>query len=127
MHDNVYYLPNIMYLRDFPRQSAKLAIVSRTPKDGSETFFEELKYVPLKIIGPVSKVNSEQNIQDLLYTTIPDYLRKDAFYRLWISDMAQISEMFCDINESDTIGFCLTSQKRIALAIMLIMYRCDYS
>ena len=114
MHDNVYYLPNIMYLRDFPRQSAKLAIVSRTPKDGSETFFEELKYVPLKIIGPVSKVNSEQNIQDLLYTTIPDYLRKDAFYRRWISDMAQISEMFCDINESDTIGFCLTSQRGCA-------------
>ena len=103
-----------MYLRDFPRQSAQLAIVSRTPKDGSETFFEKLKYVPLKIIGQVSKVKSEQNIQDLLYTTIPSYLQKDAFYRLWISDMAQISEMFCDINESDTIGFCLTSQRGCA-------------
>lgn len=114
MNNKVYYLPNIRYLRDFPRQSAQLAIVSRTPKDGSETFFEKLKYVPLKIIGQVSKVKSEQNIQDLLYTTIPSYLQKDAFYRLWISDMAQISEMFCDINESDTIGFCLTSQRGCA-------------
>ena len=114
MNDNVFYLSNIKYLRDFPRQSAQLAIVARSPQTGSETFFEKLKHVPLKIIGQVSKVNSLENIHEMFSGSIPDYLREDAFYRLWISDMAQISRMFCDINDSDAIGFCLSSQRGCA-------------
>ncbi len=114
MHDSVLYLSEIKHLLDFPQQTAQLAIVARTPQAGAETFFEKLKHVPLKIIGQVSKVNSLENIDDMLSRSIPDFLREDAFYRLWISDMAQISEMFCDINDSDTIGFCLSSQRGCA-------------
>ena len=114
MQDSVFYLPNTEYLRDFPRQSAQLAIVARSPQTGSESFFEKLKHVPLKIVGQVSRVNSLENIHDMLSRSIPDFLREDAFYRLWISDMAQISRMFCDINDSDAIGFCLSSQRGCA-------------
>jgi hypothetical protein len=111
MQASVFYLPGIKYLRNFPRQSAQLAIVERAPQAGAETFFEKLKHVPLEIIGQVSKVNSLENIHDMLSESIPDFLLEDAFYRLWISDMSQISEMFCDINDSDAIGFCLSSQR----------------
>ena len=104
MQHKVFYLPDIKYLRDFPRQSAQLAIVARSPQTGSETFFfEKLKHVFFKIIGQ-ARVNSRRNIHDMLSRSIPDFLREDAFYRLWISDMARISRMFCDINDSDAIG-----------------------
>ena len=111
MQDSVVYLPDIMCLRDFLGQSAQLAIVKRTPLAGAETFFEKLKHVPLNIIGQVSRVNSMENIHDMLSDSIPNFLCEDAFYRLWISDMAQISKIFCDINDSDAIGFCLSSQR----------------
>ena len=114
MQENVFYLPDIRYLRDFPQQSAQLAIVARAPKAGAETFFEKLRHVPLKIIGQVSKANSLENIHGMLSESMPVFLLEDAFYRLWISDMAQISKMFCDINNSDEIGFCLSSKRGCA-------------
>lgn len=38
-------------------------------------------------------------------------MQKDSFYVNWISDMAQVCEVFSDTLDSDSVGFCLSTKR----------------
>lgn len=88
-----------------------MALLERNPLDGAEFFFNKLMETPLKLIGQVSKKNSEEDIQNILKKYIPNKLQKDSFYVNWISDMAQVCEVFSDTLDSDSVGFCLSTKR----------------
>jgi hypothetical protein len=88
-----------------------MALLKRPPLEGAEFFFNKLMEIPLKLIGQVSKKNSEEDIQNILKIYIPKKLQKDPFYVNWISDMAKVCGVFSDILNSDSIGFCLSTKR----------------
>lgn len=66
---------------------------------------------PLKLIGQVSKNKSILDIQNILENNLPKTLRDIPFYQLWISDMAQVCEVFCKTLNTHEVGFCLATNR----------------
>lgn len=108
---SVYQVIDLHALPDFPKRQDQLAIVEREPLDGSDAFFQKLMHTPLRVIGRVSKVNSIDDILRTLEDTIPEELQADTFYPRWISDMAQICEVFCNTLNGEAVGFCLSTER----------------
>jgi len=88
-----------------------LAIVERKPLEGSDAFFKELMSLNIKLIGQVSKIKGIEDIKEILKEDITRKLQDNYFYDIWVSDMAQICEVFCETIDSDAVGFCLTTKR----------------
>ena len=105
----VFKTTDIQELARFPTDSAQLAVVSRKKPKGADIFFQKLMKNTLRIIGQVSKKSSREDIKYLLEEDIPDELKADPFCSLWISDMAQVSELCCVTMGSESVDFCLST------------------
>ena len=98
-------------LPNFSKQSYQLTMFEREPVEGAELFFQRLIKSSLRVIGKVYKKNSIEGIKGLLDNEILKVLQVDPFYKVWVSDMAQICEMFCDTLSSDAVGFYLGTER----------------
>lgn len=74
-------------------------------------FFEELRKRPFKVVGRVCKKSTLNDIEVMLKNTIPAEIQNNPFYHFWLNDMAKICEIFCDIENSNAIGFCLGTER----------------
>ena len=108
---SVFQTPDLKALSDFPKQQDQLAIVGRKPLDGADVFFQKMMRAPLRIIGQVSKKSSIEDIRYMLEEDISEELQADPFYARWVTDMAQVCEVFCDALDSDAVGFYLSTER----------------
>ena len=65
----------------------------------------------LNVIGQVFKASSAADIRFLLEEDIPLKLKLDPFFELWVDDMANVCNVFCDVVGEDAIGFCLGTER----------------
>ena len=63
------------------------------------------------VIGQVFRTSSVADIRFLLEEDIPANLQSDPFFELWVADMANVCNVFCDMVEEDAIGFCLGTER----------------
>ena len=102
------YLEN---LTSFNLEQSQLALVERDALSGSNAFFRKLMQTKFNIIGQVFRASSTADIRFLLEEDIPANLRSDPFFELWVADMANVCNVFCDMVGEDAIGFCLGTER----------------
>lgn len=105
---------NLENLKDLPssfKPEHQLAILERGAPLEGKNFFEQLTQKPLSVIGTVSKDNAEEDIRTIIEADIPKKLASDSFFQTWISDMAKVCQAFCEIQKTDSTGFCLGSDR----------------
>ena len=106
---NVLKTSKLDEILNFPKDSDLLAILYRNKPQGADIFFKKLMQNTLRIIGDVSKKSSREDIQYLLEGAIPKELKDDPLYQVWVSDMAEVCEIFCTTLGSDSVDFCLST------------------
>lgn len=108
---SIFRTHNLESLSGFANQGAQLAIAERKALTGADNFFSSLMQEPFRAIGIVYKNTEAEDIKYILENEIPNQIQQDAFYEVWISDMAKICSVFCDTLNDDSIGFCLGTQR----------------
>jgi len=76
-----------------------------------EAFFNNLMANGFSVSGLISKNNLIQDIEVMISEYIPDILKAQDNYQLWIQDMANICHVFCDIQQSDQVSFSLGTKR----------------
>ena len=107
----VFEAKELRDLAAFKHQEGQLAILERQPLRGGDEFFKKLSERPLKVIGIVGKKTSVEEILALLEDEISDDLKSSDFYMQWIIDMAGVCNIFCETLATNTVGFCLATQR----------------
>lgn len=103
-----------LYLENLPKFNfvkSQLALVEREALGGSSEFFSKLMQTKLNVIGQVFKASSAADIRFLLEEDISLKLKLDPFFELWVDDMANVCNVFCDVVGEDAIGFCLGTER----------------
>jgi len=90
-------------LCNFSERDSKLEIVNRQKPAGAAPFFQELVTSPFWASGIVQKNDALNDIETILADTISPELQKQAFYEVWVDDMANVANVFCKIEKSDSI------------------------
>ena len=90
-------------LCNFSERDSKLEIVNRQKPAGAAPFFKQLVQSPFWASGIVQKNNALNDIVEILAGTISPKLKKQAFYKVWVDDMANVATLFCKIEKSDSI------------------------
>ncbi len=98
-------------LKIFSKNQYKLIELEREKLKNADLFFKEIIHQSFHATGKVNKKSSNEDIREILKNFIPKKLQTKNFYKIWISDMAQISEIFCDILNSDSLCFCLGTKR----------------
>ena len=107
----IFRTDSVEKLKGFTKRSEQLGIMERKVPASAETFFDKLMSTPFKIFGKVTKDSALKDIREILTEELADEIKRDLFYESWLSDMAMICETFCDMEESDSIGFWLGSNR----------------
>ena len=102
---------HIENLTSFNLEQSQLALVERDALSGSSAFFRKLMQRKFNVIGQVFRTSSVADIRFLLEEDIPANLQSDPFFELWVADMANVCNVFCDMVEEDAIGFCLGTER----------------
>lgn len=95
----------------FPQRSEHLGLFPRPSPTEAEEFFAKLLQDSISIAGNIRQSHLEEDIAELLEDAIPSDLQSDAFYKIWVRDMVQISDVFCKIQDTDQTGFCLSTRR----------------
>ena len=93
----------ISNLCNFSKRDSKLEIVIRQKPAGASPFFKQLVKSPFSASGKFRKNNALKDIEEILAATISSDLQKQAFYKVWLDDMASVATLFCKIEKSDSI------------------------
>ena len=107
----VFEAKGLRDLAAFKHQEEQLAILERQPLEGGDEFFKKLSERPLKVIGIVGKKTSVEDILALLEDEISEDLKSSDFYMQWVIDMAGVCNIFCETLATNTVGFCLATQR----------------
>ena len=107
----VFEAKDLRDLAAFKHQEGQLAILERQPLGGGDEFFKKLSERPLNVIGIVGKKTSVEEILALLEDEISEDLKSSDFYMQWIIDMAGVCNIFCETLATNTVGFCLATQR----------------
>ena len=103
-----------LYLENLPKfnfVNSQLALVERNALGGSSAFFSKLTQTKFHVIGQIFRASSAADIRFLLEEDIPPKLQSDPFFELWVADMANVCNVFCDMVGEDAIGFCLGTER----------------
>ena len=103
-----------LYLEILPKfnfVNSQLALVERNALGGSSAFFSKLTQTKFHVIGQIFRASSAADIRFLLEEDIPPKLQSDPFFELWVADMANVCNVFCDMVGEDAIGFCLGTER----------------
>ena len=104
-------IKDIEKLSEFSNQESQLIELERQKIYDADSFFQDILDEPFRVIGKVYKKNSNEDIQEILRDIIPVNLQAKAFYKTWVSDMAGVCEIFCDTLKSESISFCLGTER----------------
>ena len=107
----VFEAKDLRDLATFKHKEGQLAILERKPLGGGDEFFKKLSERPLKVIGIVGKKTSVEEILALLEDEISEDLKSSDFYMQWVIDMAGVCNIFCETLATNTVGFCLATQR----------------
>ena len=98
-------------IKDFPDKSNQLAIMKRSMPENASIFFTELLKISFNITGEINKETSRVNIKDLLSDKLPKKIQNNVFYQPWIEDMANLCKLFCLMEKSSYISYCISSHR----------------
>ena len=98
-------------LRNFTKHNYLLGIVERNIPDGANTFFQKLMTKHLEITGQIRKSSALSDFEIIFQDRIDKEIQKEAFYSKWLIDMSDVCKIFCDLQNSDAVDFCLSSQR----------------
>ena len=98
-------------IKDFATCEYQLGIVERKIPRGIDEFFQKLMQKPLGIAGKVRQENVNLTIKEIIEEQIPEPLQNTPFFEKWIEDMANVADLFCDIQKSDSVSFWLSSER----------------
>ena len=98
-------------LKSFANCDDQVKIINRTPPSGSEIFFKKLTQFPFISVGRVSKKFIRQDIKKILEEKIPAEIQNEQFYEFWLNDMINMSDLFCNFLNDDSICFWLGSER----------------
>ena len=104
-------IDDIEKISEFSKQDYQLIEIERKNMNNSDSFFREIMYEPFRVIGKISKKNSSEDIKRTLRDIIPLSSQTNSFYKTWVSDMADICQIFCDTLSSKSISFCLGTER----------------
>ena len=104
-------IDDIEKISEFSKQDYQLIEIERKNMNNSDSFFREIMYEPFRVIGKISKKNSNEDIKKILRDIIPLNSQANSFYKTWVSDMADICQIFCDTLSSKSISFCLGTER----------------
>ena len=107
-------LVKIIELKDlnyFFNDNSYLSIVNRDKPKKANSFFKEFLTKPLSIQIQVNKNSILEDIRDEINKNISKNLINNSFYKTWIQDMANISKVYCQILNSDTICLSLDTSR----------------
>ena len=107
----VFEAKDLRDLAAFKHQEGQLAILERQPLGGGDEFFKKLSERPLNVIGIVGKKTCVEEILALLEDEISEDLKSSDFYMQWVIDMAGVCNIFCETLATNTVGFCLVTQR----------------
>ncbi len=108
---NILRTNKLDMLKGFSASANQLAIVCRQVPSGADSFFQTLMQTSFSVTAEVRKECALNDIRAVLATTIPDNMQRVPFYHIWLSDMAKISEVFCQIQTTDSVSFWLGSER----------------
>ena len=98
-------------LRNFTKHNYLLGIVERNIPDGANTFFQKLMTKHLEITGQIRKSSALSDFEIIFQDRIDKEIQTEAFYSKWLIDMSDVCKIFCDLQNSDAVDFCLSSQR----------------
>ena len=104
-------IDDIEKISEFSKQEYQLIELERKNMNNSDSFFREIMHEPFRIIGKISKKNSNEDIKKILKDIIPLNSQTNSFYKTWVSDMSEICQIFCDTLNSKSISFCLGTER----------------
>ena len=107
----VFEAKELRDLAAFKHQEGQLAILERQPLGGGDEFFKKLSERPLKVLGIVGKKTCVEEILALFEDEISEDLKSSDFYMQWVIDMAGVCNIFCETLATNTVGFCLATQR----------------
>lgn len=96
---------------DFKERKEQLARYEREVPNGADAFFNQLLKAPFSVGGAISRASALQDIRALIDSHVSETTKSTGFFKLWLSDMAQLSELFCTILDTSYIGFWLGSRR----------------
>ncbi len=102
---------NIVSFKNFKNRNDQIGILERTVPRGASLFFQKLHEFPFSLAGNVFKNSAKDDIKKLLNLAIPKNIQCDLFYDNWLDDMKITCEIFCEIQEEDSISFWLGSER----------------
>lgn len=108
---SVFEPSDLKALPKFQSCESQLALVKRNPLDGSNEFFSELMQTTFSVVGQVFKESSLEDIKFILEEDISSKLQSNPFFELWVADMADVCNIFCDMVGEDAIGFSLGTER----------------
>ena len=98
-------------LKNFYKDNSYLSIVERNKPKKAHSFFKKLLSKPFNVQIQIHKEYTLKNIQLVLNKNISKKLINNCFYNIWIEDMANISQVYCYILNTDTICLSLDSSR----------------
>jgi len=98
-------------LIDFKNKNDQLNIFRRNVPTKSEFFFQKLYKSLDSVYGFVSYSNSKKDIEKLLRDKVSLEIKNDSFYNIWVSDMAELSKLFCKFLGDDKISFWVGTRR----------------
>ena len=111
-------------LIDFKNKNDQLNIFRRKVPATSEFFFQKLCNSLDSLYGFVTYYNSKKDIEKLLRDKVSLEIKNDSFYNIWVSDMAELSKLFCKFLGDDKISFGSEPEEDVNV-IMLIWFLLD--
>lgn len=109
--NDIFEAARLQDLIHFPQRSEHLGLFPRPSPMAAEDFFAQLLQNPVSIAGNIRQSHLEEDIQALLAETVCSDLQQASFYKIWVRDMVQISDIFCQIQKTDLTGFCLSTRR----------------
>lgn len=98
-------------LHNFKKTNRKIKTILRHKPSKSDLFFKKFNSIPFKIIGYVGINNTTSDIFKLLENKLPKKIKDSLFFKIWLNDMSNVSEMFCNFLKKDKISFWLGSER----------------
>jgi len=115
---SVFEPSDLKALTKFQSCESQLGLVKRNPLDGSNEFFSELMQTTFSVVGQVFKESSLEDIKFILEEDISSNLQSNPFFELWVADMADICNIFCDMVAETLLVFVWV--RNVAAAVIII-------
>ena len=107
----VFYTEEIGSFKKISKLNCQLVILSRNMPLEADNFFKNLSQIPFSIFTEVSKKTILNDIKQFLQDDIPEVIKTNLFYKVWIKDICSLCKLYCDIENSTHVSIWLGSKR----------------